>query len=200
MHTRRHAASVALGIGLLLVPVLMAAPSRSLVPAFERKLDDISKRGPRAPGGPAVRTIVSQDEVNSWLLYGSPAEVPEGVAEPQLTFEGQDRVTGRAVVDLDAVSRSRSSGGLFDPWSLVGGRLPVTTSGVLRTGGGQARFEVERADIAGIPVPASMLFEIVAFYTRSPENPGGTQLGRPFDLPSSIERIQIERARAIVVQ
>jgi hypothetical protein len=54
--------------------------------------------------------------------------------------------------------------------------------------------------VSGIPVPLSLLQELVTYYTKSPDFPNGVNLNEPFDLPSKIQRIDVDPGRAIVVQ
>jgi hypothetical protein len=109
-------------------------------------------------------------------------------------------VSGTAVLDLDAVSRSRASGRTLDIWSLVGGRVPVSIAGVVRTRAGRARFELEEASIRGFPVPRLVVQELVAYYSRTENHPQGRRLDDEFELPANIDRIEISPGAAVVVQ
>jgi hypothetical protein len=116
---------------------------------------------------------------------------------------GNGRVAARAVVDLDAIAKRRSSGrasGRFDVWSLVGGKVPVTVAGVLRTTGGTGTFEFESADVSGIPVPKTVLQELVSYYTRSTDNPRGVNLDEAFPLPASIQHVDVGAGQVVIVQ
>ena len=147
------------------------------------------------------RTRLTEDEVNSWFLYRGQKALPAGVAKPQVTIIGQGQVAARAVVDLDAVAKRRARGGSsFDPFSLLGGTVPVNVSGVLHTRDGQARLEVQSAEISGIPVPVTVLQELVGYYSRTPEHPEGVRLDETFSLPSGIRQVEIGRGQAVVVQ
>ena len=107
---------------------------------------------------------------------------------------------GAAVVDLDAVRRAKASQSWFDPTNYLTGRLPVTATGRLQTRNGIGRFELESASVGGVPVPKMLLQEIVGYYSRTEENPGGINLDDPFALPARIREIQVERGHAIIVQ
>ena len=146
------------------------------------------------------RTTVTEDEVNSYLTYELGGDLPAGVVEPSVSALGAGRVSGRAVVDLDAVRKTNNSTGLFDLRSYLTGRLPVTAIGVLRTGNGVGRFELESATVGVVPVPKVLLQEIVAYYSKSPSMPGGISLDDQFVLPARIREIQVERGQAIIVQ
>jgi len=54
--------------------------------------------------------------------------------------------------------------------------------------------------VGGVAVPPMLLQEIVSFYTRSAEAPRGVWLDEPFPLPARIDRIEIARGQAVVVQ
>ena len=60
-------------------------------------------------------TDLSDAEVNSYLRYAAGAQVPVGVDRScTLSALGNGRVTGRAIVDLDAV-RQQKQRGWIDP-------------------------------------------------------------------------------------
>jgi hypothetical protein len=89
---------------------------------------------------------------------------------------------------------------VLDPWSYLGGRLPVTLSGVLRTENGMGRFDLEEAAISGIPVPASVLADIVSYYSRTSDDPEGVRLNDNFKLPSQIKQIEMGAGQGVIVQ
>jgi hypothetical protein len=191
-----HAAGASLLAGVVLGatgPVTAEQAER-----FQKKVNDIVNHGETANAG-RRRTEFSNDELNAYLQITLKPEFPAGVAEPSVTFVGRGRLAGRAIVDLDAI-RKKSSGGWFDPAAYLSGRLPVTATGTLRTGDGQGQFDLESAEVSGIPVPKSLLQEIVTYYTRSPELPNGVSLDQKFPLTSEIDRIDIEPGKAIVHQ
>jgi len=177
---------------------IAAAPSPQKADLFELKLSNVMARGVGAePTG--YRTEFAADEVNAYLQLRLAQRLPAGVAEPSVTLVGQGRLSARAIVDLDGI-RKKSSGGWMDPAAYLGGRLPVTATGTLKTANGRGQLQIESADISGIPVPIALLQELVSYYTRSPESPHGVNLNDAFVLPSQIQRIDVDAGRAIVVQ
>ena len=146
------------------------------------------------------RTAVSEKEVNAYLIYDAKPQLPVGVVDPSVAILGTGRLSGRAVVDLDAVRKNKSPASLFDLTSFLTGRVPVTATGVLRTGQGKGQFELQSATLGGVPIPKLILQEIVSYYSRTPEKPGGLGLDDPFPLPSRIREIQVEPGQAIIVQ
>ena len=145
------------------------------------------------------RTEFTGDEVNAYLQLRLTSKFPAGVTDPSVSLLDQGRLSGRAVVDLDGI-RKKSSGGWFDPAAYLTGKLPMAASGTLKTAEGRGQFLLESAEISGIPIPKTLLQEVVSYYTRSPEMPGGVNLDAPFDLPSQIQRIDVVTNKATVVQ
>lgn len=149
---------------------------------------------------PAARsTTISEREVNSYLRYHAREEIPVGVVEPYIWILGNGRVTGRAIVDLDAVRTERKRG-WTDPAGYLTGRLPVQATGILKTQNGVGRLQLEAAEVAGVSIPPGVLQEIVSYYTRTPEQPNGVSLDAPFELPAAIREVKVARGEAIIVQ
>jgi hypothetical protein len=146
------------------------------------------------------RTMVTENEVNAYLVYDAREQLPTGVIEPSVSILGPGRLSGRAVVDLDAVRKAKNPTSLLDPMNYLMGKLPVTATGVLTTGNGVGRFSLESASVGGVPIPKLILQEIVSYYSRTAQNPAGVSLDDPFALPARIREIQVERGQAIIVQ
>ena len=198
---------VAEAVTVAVLGMLLTASTLAQVRATKRdaqtmkqKVAAIAAHGER-PTKQGQRTTVTENEVNSYLTYELGDDLPTGVVQPSVSALGTGRVSGRAVVDLDAVRKAGgNTGGLFDPRSYLTGQVPVTATGVLRTSNGHARLELQSASVAGVPVPKLLLQEIVAYYSKSPSKPGGISLDDEFELPARIREIQVERGQAIVVQ
>ena len=195
----RIAAVATVGIVLTVSTLAQVRASKNDAQTMKEKVAAIAVQGLQ-PTKQGRRTTVTENEVNSYLTYELGDELPAGVVEPSVVALGAGRVSGRAVVDLDAVRKTNNSTSLFDLRSYLTGRLPVTATGLLRTGNGVARFELESATVGVVPVPKVLLQEIVAYYSKSPSMPGGISLDDQFMLPARIREIQVERGQAIVVQ
>ena len=168
--------------------------------AMKQKVAAIAAHGER-PTKQGQRTTVTDSEVNSYLTFELSDDLPTGVVQPSVNALGTGRVSGRAVVDLDAVRKAGgNTGGLFDLRSYLTGQVPVTAVGVLRTANGRARLELQSASVGGVPIPKLLLQEIVAYYSKTPSKPAGISLDDEFELPARIREIQVERGQAIVVQ
>jgi hypothetical protein len=166
---------------------------------FRQKVAAITLIGAR-PVKQARRTIITENEVNAYLALDAAADLPAGVIDPSVAILGTGRVSGRAIVDLDAVRKSSNPTSMLDPMSYLTGRLPISATGVLTTSHGVGRFQLESATVSDVPVPKMILQQIVGYYSRTPEQPGGIGLDDPFALPARIREIQVERGQAIIVQ
>jgi len=173
--------------------------SRRDADQLKQKVAAIAQFGER-PSRETLRTTLTENEVNAYLAYEGRDGLPEGVVDPSVAIIGTGRLSGRAVVDLDAVRNQRPRSSLFDPINYLTGRLPITATGVLTTSNGVGRFQLESAAIGRLPIPKPVLQEIVGHYTSTPQNPAGISLDDPFPLPARIREIQVERGQALIVQ
>jgi hypothetical protein len=170
-----------------------------LADAFEKKIVLIQSHADQKTGKPRS-TAFTQAETNSYLKYKAGDLLPTGLTQPELTMLGGGRVSGSAVVDLDVVRQKQGSGGWLDPTSYLTGKLPVTASGKIVTWDGKGKFELERAEISGLPIPRSFLSQMVNFFTRTADNPQGSSLDDTFELPAEIRRIDVDASRWTVHQ
>jgi len=168
--------------------------SRPQADSFAKKLAIIKQHGAESPKS-SRRTTVTEGELNSWFVYRAPALLPVGVKDPRVTAVGNGKLVGVVTVDLDDVGKSKSGA-----WNVLGGRVPISLSGVLRTKDGRGQFDLQSADISGVPVPRFLVQEILSHYTRDEDRPNGVRLDDPFALPASIKQIDVGSGQAIVVQ
>jgi len=198
---RRRVLTASLAVLLLAAAAPRAdiRTSRKDAALLREKVATITAHGEKAVKQPR-KTILTENEVNSYLVYDAKEQLPVGVVDPWLSAVGPGRVSGRAVVDLDAVRKARNATSLLDPMNYLFGRLPVTATGTLKTANGVGRFELESASVGSVPIPKMLLQEIISYYSRTKENPSGLSLDDPFALPARIREIQVERGQAIIVQ
>jgi hypothetical protein len=172
-----------------------------LAAAFEKKVILVQKQaGEKAVKGKDRPTTFTQAETNSYLKFKAGDLIPVGLTQPEITLIGNGRVSGKAIVDLDVVRQKQSSGGWFDPTSYLTGKLLVTATGRVVTWDGKGKVELESAEVSGITIPKSFLNQMVNYFTRTADNPGGSTLDDTFELPTNIRRIDVEPARFIVHQ
>lgn len=167
---------------------------------FQGKLTQIQENEVAPRKGNAARTTqVSDVEINAYLKYLAGSQVPVGIVEPTLHAAGNGRVTGRAMVDLDAV-RTQKKRAWTDPLGYLMGRLPVTAAGTLTTANGIGRFQLESAEISGLTMPKSLLQELLGYYSRTAQAPAGINMDEPFKLPAAIREIKVGQGTATIVQ
>ena len=177
-----------------------AVESRQAADALSKKIAAITQRGSEQRDGGAPSSVtLTQDELNSWFLFRSAKYLPAGVTKPSVSLIGGGSMRGTATLDLDAVARKRSSNPL-DPLSYVFGRVPVTVTGTLHARNGMGRFDVQSAELASIPIPKTILQELLSYYAASAEQPEGIRLEDPFALPANIQRIDVAPGQMVVVQ
>jgi len=177
-----------------------AKVSKTDATRFATKLAQIQKNGttPRK-GGAARSTQVSDAEVNSYLKFLAGKQVPVGIVDPTLHAAGNGRVTGRAIVDLDAV-RTQKKRTWTDPLGYLMGKMPITAAGTLTTENGMGKFVLESAELSGVTIPKSLVQELLSYYSKTAENPAGINMDSPFELPAGIQQIRIGDGTAVIVQ
>ena len=180
---------------LLLAATLMSSTQQSgltlqLADAFEKKIVLVQRQAEQTASKDRP-TSFSQAETNSYLKFKAGDLLPTGLTQPELTMIGNGKVSGQAIVDLDVVRQKSGSGSWFDPTSYLTGKLPVSASGRVVTWEGKGKFELETATINGIPLPKSLLAQMVNFFTRTADNPRGSSIDDTFELPAKIQRIDV---------
>ena len=118
----------ALGVLLCRAPRADVRASKRDAALLKQKVATITAHAEK-PTKVARRTTVTENEVNSYLVYEAREQIPVGVVDPSVTILGTGRVSGRAVVDLDAVRKQKNPTSLLDPMNYLMGRLPVTATG-----------------------------------------------------------------------
>ena len=94
---------------IALIPLEAATVSRQSADTFAVKMALIQRQGTMTERAGALRTLVTEDELNSWFMFGAQPLLPNGLGQPQITIIGAGRLAGQAIVDLDVVARQRST-------------------------------------------------------------------------------------------
>jgi hypothetical protein len=188
-------------IAILVAPLgAQKDPARADADRMSVKVQALLARAEAAPA-PAkpLTTTFTEAEINAYLRLDPSAGLPVGLRHPTLTFQDAGKVEMKALVDLDLI-RTAEKRGWLDPLAYVSGMMEVRTNGVFRGANGKGTYVYESATIGGVPIPKSVLAELVAFYTRSPETPKGIPLDAPFELPHRIKNVELRRGVAMVIQ
>ena len=187
---------VVVGVGQAGAP-LTPADGRAMEDALDRILSNAATAHTRrAP----TSVSIEQRSLNGWFRFQGAGALPPGVADPELTFEEAGRLIARATVDLDDLREEQPERSLFDPLRYLSGDVSVSAAGRVQASDGTIRVDVESVEIGEVPVPTTMMYELVRYYTRSDSQPDGIDLRQTFRLPHSIEAVRIEPRRIVVVQ
>src|SRR5712691_6289997 len=95
------------GLILTVTSLEAAAVSKQQADLFSRKLAQIVDQGDAAQKPGTRRT--PETELNSWFTYSAKPLLPAGVSDPRITMIGNGKVTGQAIVDLDAIAKKKTS-------------------------------------------------------------------------------------------
>jgi len=197
----RHAL-VGLVAGLCLTAVAGASQEDARL-AAERMADKFANIAERANHPSAahdsLRTAFSDDDLNAYLNHYSAVLMPPGLQQPEITVVDRSLVEGKAIINLDTIRTAKPRGWL-DPMAYAMGSVTVEVAGYLTAADGQGQFAVTRTSLGGVPVSKTILQELVAFYTRTPDNPAGVDLDRPFPLPASVRAIELAPGQATIIQ
>ena len=144
-------------------------------------------------------TPLLEPELNAFLRFQGASSLPTGITTPTVRIGAAELVSAEAIVDLDVI-RQQQARTWLDPLRYLTGRLRVTASGTVRSGGGVARIDIQSVTVAGIPVPVLVLQELVRHFTRTLDHPDGTRLDGPIPLPYRIAELQLSPGQAVIVQ
>jgi hypothetical protein len=192
-----------LTIVLVIAAAAVLAAQKDLTRAegdrMAQKLAAIEARGKLTL--PANRTPLSTSftdrEVNAYFRFTGKDTLPEGVLNPQVTIQTGSRIDAQAVVDLDTVGKSSQS---WVAGVMLHGSVEVRVSGTLTVSSGKGTLSNLSATIGGVPVPVSILQEVVSQYSKTPEMPNGFQLDKPFDMPANIRDVRLQQGAATIIQ
>ena len=187
---------VAIGVATQTEPdaPLTLADGRQL----EQALSEISRNAAASLDEPRSVTITERS-VNAYLRFQGAHLLPAGISDPEITMGQAGRVTGRATVDLDDV-RAQRPRGMLDPLRYVSGSVPVTAVAVVQSADQMVHVEIESVYLGSVPVPMTVLLELVRFHSRSEGQPEGVDLTQPVRLPQGIDAVRVEESQIVVVQ
>src|SRR4029077_4906809 len=100
-----------------------APPTRREAASFQQKIEALKKQQPKR------RTVVTENELAAYFLFAAAKDLPVGIIEPSIRVVGANKLSGRAVVDLDAVRKASPPTSLLDPKNLLRARGPVRAAG-----------------------------------------------------------------------
>jgi hypothetical protein len=165
--------------------------------SLTRKIASIEKRK-APPAGRAARSetvLVTEGELNSYLNLSVASDLPPGLSDVQVRLES-GRVHARGEVDLERVRSSQAGSNVqWRPLAFLGGSVPIELSGRLSSADGFGTVQIEEVRLASLPVPISVLDQLVSASTRTASDPDGFDIQSPFRLPYSLRRVRVEPGR-----
>lgn len=186
---------------IVAVPSAAQEATRAAADRARVKIEQIASVGDesRDSRAAAVRTVLSEAEVNAYLQIHGHEILPKGITKSEIRLGDEGRIRARAIINLDEVRTSRPRT-WSDPLAYATGSVEVVAAGAITAEGGQARTQFESATVAGLSVSKSVVQELLRFYTVTPDRPQGFDLDEPFMLPADIDRLVIQRGHATIVQ
>ena len=165
---------------------------------LEQKLYDVIRQASAVDGKVSLIRL-PQTEINAFLAHQAVPRLPIGITQPSVEIGAGDLVSAKAIVDLTAI-REQKERTWVDPLRYLGGQLLAVASGEIRSRNGLALLDIHSVTVSGIPVPTTVLQEVVSFYTRTAGRPEGTRLDEPMPLPYRISELQFSPGLIVVVQ
>jgi hypothetical protein len=173
-----------------------AALSQAKADSFARKLESLEGAS-RSAKGPRV-VEVTEAELNSYLNLTMAGELPAGLTEVAIELE-RDQIHASASVDIDEVKKQMGSMSPWNPLTLLAGRVPIELHGRYSSAeDGFGRVDIEEARAAGVPIPITLLEQMVAGATRTTRDPDGFDIHAPFRLPHPVRRVRVMPGRALL--
>ena len=171
--------------------------SKAQADSFAAKLESLSA----ARGGDkkSARSVeVTEGELNSYLNLTLASDLPAGLTDVELQLD-RDRLHALGDVDIDQVKRHMGRLSPWNPLSLLTGRVPLELTGRYSSAeDGFGRVEIQEARAAGVPIPLTLLEQMVAGATRTSADPDGFDIHAPFRLPHPVRRVRVMPGRAIL--
>jgi hypothetical protein len=174
-------------------PVLSWELARSLAQKIET-LKERERAKPRTGAATPPAVVVTEGELNSYLNLSLAEKMPAGLADVLVQLD-RDHIAARAMVDLEKVGARTVDAGRWSPLSYLTGRVPVEVKGRYRHAQeGFGALEVEEVRLATLPVPLSLIEQMVSSAARAGSSPVDIQA--PFRLPYAAKRLRVQKGQA----
>ena len=172
-----------------------APHSRTEADALDRKFEDLNERHKSGKVARGKSVLVTESELNSYLNLSLGEKMPRGFSDVAVRLE-TERIQATGVLDLEKVRDKMPNLNPFSPLHWLSGRVPVLLRGRVVNDDGFASIEWEDVRVGNVPVPVSLLHQIVSSTTKSDEHPAGFDIRAPFPLPYSVRQVRVQPGRA----
>lgn len=162
-------------------------------------VSNILEPGSSTETGNQHDVVITERSLNGYLRFQGAELIPPAVTDPDIQMEEGGLVTVRANVDLDRLEQ-RDDRDLLDPLRYLSGTLPVRVTAIVRSEDGTVSLDFESIHVGAVPVPQTILLELLSHYTKSNQEPDGLDLSSVFSLPRGIRAIRVEENQVVVVQ
>jgi hypothetical protein len=179
-------------------PAGRAPVSREQADSLARKIEELAAFVPAGKRAGEPRSILfTEGEINSYLNLVLLPTVPT-VRNVDLHIEN-GQLTASGLVDIDQIKRQLS----LSPWnpvSFLKGRVEINVSGRYSNVGreGRGRVTIDEVRAGSVPIPISVLEQIVATSTRSAALPDGIDISEPFRLPPPLRGLRLQPGKAFL--
>jgi len=171
-----------------------AADAESLT----QKLEVLERRWQKKKPPREKTVTVSEPELNAYVNLTLGPKIPRGISDVVFRLD-RDRLAAQALVDLSEVQTKVPSGSLGGLLAFLSGKVPLQARGRLSAAEeGFSTFAIEEVTLSTVPVPVSVVEQLVASATRSAQNPQGFDVHSPFRLPYDLKRVRIQPGRALL--
>jgi hypothetical protein len=193
--------SVALVLFLAAPPAVAPAPhaaiSREQADSLARKIEDLAAIVPQRKTAAPRSVLFTEGEINSYLNLVLLPTVPTVRNVDLRIADGQLTATG--LVDIDQIKRQLS----LSPWnpvSFLKGRVEVNVAGRYANAGrdGLGRVTIDEVRAGSVPIPVSVIEQLVASSTRSRELPDGVDIREPIRLPPPVRGLRLQPGKALL--
>ena len=147
------------------------------------------------PRGRSV--LVTEGELNSYLNLSLGEKLPRGLSDLDVRLD-HERAHITGVLDLERVRDKVPRLSPLSPLYWLSGQVGVLLRGRLLNDDGFGKVEWEDVRVGSVPVPLTLLQQIVTSLTRNDENPAGFDITAPFRLPYSLRSVRLEPGKAFL--
>lgn len=167
--------------------VLMAATVTPAVKKIQKIEQDLDQAQSAKGKKPVVAFQLTEAELNDYLRWTLAEEARPVVTAIKLDLRDGDQVTGRATLDLDDIERTRPGTVPKLLQFVIHGMKTFTIDMHFKAQQGLLTFEVQKADLDGVAVPAALVTRIIQIAAeRQPEH---YDTRKPIPLPNGVRTV-----------
>jgi hypothetical protein len=163
---------------------------------FQSKMIELSAKG---PGGSLRPVVITDNELNSFIKYDPPPNLPPSVRDVDLHFM-PDGIHGAADVNFDNLKPTQQVGNQLGAMllsSIFKGTQRVTAVGVLTSNDGTGTLTIKDVHIGSTVLSDWLVNLVLQTYVESEYK---IDLSKPFLLPNHVTRVEFAPGKAIFVR